>query len=281
MTAEAEAVAALVAHAGLAAGAVAPLGGTRNRLFLCAADGGAVVVRLGRAAEDFAEPGHEIAAMAAAARLGVAPELLWADGVSGAFVVRRAAGRTLGARDLGDAEVLGRVGRALARLHGGEPFPGALDPACALDRYARDLTDAGDLARDGARLWAALGAGRRLAPCHNDPVPANMIDDGARVLLVDWEFAGMNDPAWDLAYVAVEGGLGEAALDRLLAAYGAPDPAPFGARVRACRAMVMLVNGAWDRRHGGAGAALGAARAMMDSATFARQVRVATGEESP
>ena len=31
-------------------------------------------------------------------------------------------------------------------------------------------------------------------PCHNDLLTANFLDDGGRLRLLDWEYAGMNDP---------------------------------------------------------------------------------------
>ena len=39
-------------------------------------------------------------------------------------------------------------------------------------------------------------------PCHNDLLNANFIDDGARIRIVDWEYAGMGDPFFDLAISA-------------------------------------------------------------------------------
>lgn len=37
-------------------------------------------------------------------------------------------------------------------------------------------------------------------PCHNDLVPENFIkDENGRIYLIDWEYSGKNDPAWDLA----------------------------------------------------------------------------------
>ncbi len=45
---------------------------------------------------------------------------------------------------------------------------------------------------------------RTIAPympalCHNDMLPANVLDDGQRVWIVDWEYAGMGHPLFDLA----------------------------------------------------------------------------------
>jgi thiamine kinase-like enzyme len=59
----------------------------------------------------------------------------------------------------------------------------------------------------------------QLVPSHCDLVPANCLDDGSRTSLVDWEYAGMNDPAWDLAYFALEGALDSAQQDVLLRSY--------------------------------------------------------------
>ena len=46
-----------------------------------------------------------------------------------------------------------------------------------------------------------------------------MLDTGERVWLVDWEYSGMNDPMWDLAYFSIESLLDEAGDDALLTAY--------------------------------------------------------------
>ena len=40
--------------------------------------------------------------------------------------------------------------------------------------------------------------GVNLSPCHNDTVPENFVKDENRIYLIDWEYAGMNDPMWDL-----------------------------------------------------------------------------------
>jgi thiamine kinase-like enzyme len=56
-------------------------------------------------------------------------------------------------------------------------------------------------------------------PCHNDLLTANFIDDGHRIRIVDWEYAGMGDVFFDLANFAVNNGLSPEETAELLRAY--------------------------------------------------------------
>ena len=61
--------------------------------------------------------------------------------------------------------------------------------------------------------------------CHNDLLPANLIDEDDRLWLVDWEYAGMGHPLFDLASVSANAGFTEDEDVDLLAAYrGAVEP---------------------------------------------------------
>ena len=51
--------------------------------------------------------------------------------------------------------------------------------------------------------------------CHNDLLTANFVRDGARVCIVDWEYAGMNNRYFDLGNLSVNNGF-EAEDDRAL-----------------------------------------------------------------
>ncbi len=51
--------------------------------------------------------------------------------------------------------------------------------------------------------------GTKLVPCHCDPLCENWIRSFERIYLVDWEYAGLNDPMWDLADISIEGHFGE------------------------------------------------------------------------
>ena len=55
--------------------------------------------------------------------------------------------------------------------------------------------------------------------CHNDLLNANFIDDGERLVIVDWEYAGMGDPFFDLANFSINHELDAEGRAVLLAAY--------------------------------------------------------------
>lgn len=44
---------------------------------------------------------------------------------------------------------------------------------------------------------------------HNDLLPANILDDGVRLWLIDWDYAGFNSPLFDLGGLASNNGLSE------------------------------------------------------------------------
>ena len=120
----------------------------------------------------------------------------------------------------------------LRRLHAGPPIAGRFDPFRVVEAYAAlargggvPLPPAYEPARAIAgRIEAALGAAARW-PCHNDLLAANFVRVAQRLWIVDWEYAGMGDPAFDLANFAVNNGLDEDGDRELLEAYGAADPA--------------------------------------------------------
>lgn len=58
-----------------------------------------------------------------------------------------------------------------------------------------------------------------LVPCHNDPLCENWVLGSDRMYLIDWEYAGMNDPMWDLADISIEAGYGPAQDQLLLTSY--------------------------------------------------------------
>jgi len=84
-----------------------------------------------------------------------------------------------------------------------------------------------DVVAEAEGVRAALAAhALPSAPCHCDPLCENFLDTGKRMWIVDWEYAGMNDPMWDLGDLSVEGGFSEDQDMEMMSAYFGGDPTP-------------------------------------------------------
>ncbi len=66
--------------------------------------------------------------------------------------------------------------------------------------------------------------GRRRVPCHNDALCANWVASPERLYLIDWEYAGMNDPFWDIADVSIEAEFNSEEDDLILKEYLQKEP---------------------------------------------------------
>jgi thiamine kinase-like enzyme len=192
----------------------------------------------------------------AAAKAGVAPEVIH-FGADGVMLTKFVEGEPLTPERLAEAPgALERVGTALRRLHdSGVAFAGRFQPFGTIDRYRAVLHARGvalsarhqEILGEAEAVRAALAAHPVVeGPCHCDPTGRNFIDTGKRVWLVDWEYSGMNDPAWDLAYCAVQASLRPEAEATLLAAYFDRTPtAAEAARAEVMKAPVELMSALW------------------------------------
>lgn len=80
-------------------------------------------------------------------------------------------------------------------------------------------------------------------PSHGDLVPHNVIlRENGQVLLIDWDYAALHDPCWDLAYVIQEFGLDEAESSALFKGYGLLLPPR---RILLFRVLIAAINAAW------------------------------------
>ena len=79
-----------------------------------------------------------------------------------------------------------------------------------------------ELANIGAELEAAVGS-VEIVFGHNDLLPANFIDDGDKIWLIDFDYAGFNSPLFDLSNLASNNELSEAQERTMLEQYfGSP-----------------------------------------------------------
>ena len=212
-------------------------GGITNMNFVVEDAGTKYVVRVGN---DI--PVHhvmrfnEAAASKAAFAAGISPEIVHTE--PGILVLRFVDGKTCTADDMRDPARLARIVPLLKRVH--RDMPNHLrGPLLAfwvfhvVRDYAHTLLEG--RSRHAAKLPALVDAAAQLEKAvgqidlvfgHNDLLPGNFIDDGKRIWLIDWDYAGFNSPLFDLANLASNAELDAEGEGALLAAYYGEEASP-------------------------------------------------------
>jgi len=176
----------------------------------------------------------EHAATVAAAGVGVGPEVTAFIRPEGYLVTRFIEGSPVSDEAVHTRATIARVAGSLRRIHDGPPIPGLFVPlriveayrALALARGVRIPPEYEIASLIGRRIEVACLANPvELRPCHNDLLNANFIDDGERIRIVDWEYAGMGDPFFDLGNFSINHELTPDEDAFLLAAYDIAAPA--------------------------------------------------------
>ncbi len=169
----------------------------------------------------------------AAAVAGLAPAIEHAEPERGILLLRWVAGRHWSAAEAaspGNLELLAQVIRRLQSLAVPEPAPRA-GPAEWIAHYREAFEARGGCADPRLNEACAAAAvrvrqgvlqGLHEAPallCHGDLHPQNLLVEHAQVTLLDWEYAHVAHPYWDLAGWITHSDLPEVCARRLLAAY--------------------------------------------------------------
>ena len=203
-------------------------GGITNTNFLVVDRGRRCFVRVG---QDIPVHGvlrfNELAAARAAEAAGISPPIIHAE--PGVLVTEFIEGHTFEAADV--RANLARIVPLVRRVH--RELPKHLrGPVLAfwvfhvVRDYAATIGEGGHAAAAelprlleiAAELERRVGA-IDLVFGHNDLLPANFIDDGSRLWLVDWDYAGFNSPLFDLGGLASNNELSLEQEDELLARY--------------------------------------------------------------
>jgi Ser/Thr protein kinase RdoA (MazF antagonist) len=196
---------------------------------------GKYVMRIQAEHADDARWTQQLLILRRAAERGVAPPIVHVDHAARTVISARIAGVTLAAA-LGDPTQrrlgLTSVVEGLRLLHG-------LDTSGVSERdpiaCARDIVQAQKV-RPGFPSWAsevdaaiaaiavALANDSRRVVNHNDLNPGNLLWDGVRAWLVDWDVAGLGHPHYDLATLAMFLNLGDEMTLRLITLHDQAGP---------------------------------------------------------
>ncbi|MGD9720149.1 MAG: phosphotransferase [Pirellulales bacterium] len=230
-------------------------GGITNRNFRIDADAETFVLRVaGPGTEQLGiDRQREYLCAQAAAASGAGCEVVAFLPEHGAMLSRYAPGAPLSPRDSEDASVLARAVGALTRFHAAGTLPGRFCPFRTVESYLEIARRHGVLVPAEvdavlarlAVIEAQLADGSEISPCHNDLLPANLIDDGQQVRIIDWEYAAMGDRFFDLGNLAENHELSAAAESNLLALYFCEVRPRDRARLRMMRTASAMREAAW------------------------------------
>jgi len=225
--------------------AVERLAGLTNRNYKITIGDERFVLRIpGEGTSEYINRQHEAVAARVAAEAGVNAEVLYFDEADGLMLTRFVDGAvTMNGERFKDLGAVARAATAFRRMHEcGRSFATEFNLFHKMDEYLDYLQKKNARIPDGypavqeeaEAVRAALAVHRApLRPCHCDPLAENFLDTGERIYIIDWEYAGNNDPMWDLGDVSVEAGFGDDQDAALLGAYfgGRPPAAQIGRMV--------------------------------------------------
>jgi aminoglycoside phosphotransferase (APT) family kinase protein len=224
-----------------------PGGATQAALYRVDRDGRAYVLRIEGTPSPLRNP-HQYESLRIAAEAGIAPPVYYTDAARGVLVTDFIAERPLGTYPGGPRALAAAVGTLLAELQDTPVFPAFMDYPDIVGRlfahvgrtglFAPGLLDAhtAALTRIHERWKPA-----QLVSSHNDPNPRNILFDGTRFWLIDWESAYCNDALIDVA-IALDNLAPSLELeDVLLSAWHGDTPAEaIRARLATARALTRL-----------------------------------------
>jgi thiamine kinase-like enzyme len=253
----AAAVSAVPDWRGLDPGRVTPITlGITNRNFRVDIGGESFVVRLSGRDTDLLgiDRAAECQSAAAAAAAGVAPEVFAYLPAHGCLITRFVEGTPIPEEDLEREDILARVVDSVKAIHGMADIPSRFSPFRVVEEY-RKIAEGRGVAIPNAYAEASQRAEEietafrsappPMVPCHNDLLNANFLMTEDRIVIVDYEYAGMGDLFFDLGNFSINNGLSEDAQSALLRLYfGDPTPAQ-AARLQLMRIMSDFREAMW------------------------------------
>jgi thiamine kinase-like enzyme len=208
------------------------LAGLTNKNYRVDANGASFVLRIpGEGTAEYIDREVEEHNARAAAEAEVNAEVLFFDSSDGLMLTRYLEGNETMSPEafVSKPGAPTRAAQVLKRMHSsGKHFRFRFELFGMIEEYLGylDQRDAQlpegyhDVVKEAEAVREALDAHpASLAPCHNDPLTENFLDNGERMWLLDWEYSGMNDPFWDIGDVSVEAGLSDEQDMEMLEAY--------------------------------------------------------------
>ena len=150
---------------------------------------------------------QEFAAHLAAAQIGVAPEVVYFIKPEGYLVTRFVNGRSPTLAEAKQPDIIQQIAYILKQIHALPPISATFSAFGTVRNYEQIARQYGVEFPAQFDSWldkmveieTAVSSTTPLTLCHNDLLSNNFLLENGRITLLDWEYAGMGDPFFDLA----------------------------------------------------------------------------------
>ncbi len=189
-------------------------GGITNQNYYLLVDGTPYFVRLAGEKTELLgiDRDHERQAVEAAADVGIGPGVVDFLPEHGCLITEWIPGEQLSPEDVRRRETLERLVSSITAYHGHSEIPGTFSPFRIVEEYRESAEERGVEAPDV--YWELLERSQEIeetfqshpmpeSPCHNDLLDANFISYEDKVMIIDYEYAGMGDVFFDLGNLSV------------------------------------------------------------------------------
>lgn len=196
------------------------MGGLTNRTYKVETSNGIYVVRIpGEGTEEIIVRSDEKKSTELACNLGIDAKLHFFDGNTGEKITDYIMDSvTMNAEALRNDENIKKCADIFKKLH-----TSGADTEVPFDVIEMSNTYEDFISRHGGTFYDDFKEVKayinnikdsymvnvKKVPCHNDALCENWVRQGEKMYLIDWEYAGMNDPMWDLADVSIEADFSE------------------------------------------------------------------------
>jgi thiamine kinase-like enzyme len=213
-------------------------GGITNQNYRIDVGNDAYVLRLAGAKTDLLgiDRENEYAASRAAADIGIAPEVVDFIRPEGYLITRFIRAREISPAEMREPATIQEVAHALKNIHALPPIQATFSPFQVVRDYDNLAREHGVTTFPENYAWLR----ERMAEiesrltrqastsvlCHNDLLNGNFLrDEHGNIRILDWEYAGMGAPFFDLANFSAHHELNDEQIDHLLQNYfGATNP---------------------------------------------------------
>lgn len=187
-----------------------------------------------------------------ASQAGIGPAVVDSLVREGVLLISWIDARTLHAKDMQNNPILlGRIAESLRMLHAGSAFCGNFHFPSTRKNYLSTVLKKNyfipEQYIETEPLITALEDAvalnpEPLVPCNNDLLAENLLDDGIKIWIIDYEYSGQNEASFEIGNLAGESGLSGKDIILLCKAYWQKD---LPAKVARAHAWSMIARFGW------------------------------------